>query len=276
MKKNIFLVLLICFSLTINTFSQIEKEQNVEKPFSFNEPFHSLGFSVFAGINFAPKIENHSGEIKPILFHSMVPEFILQYNFMIKNGFGIALEVPFGIFQRSSLTLLSDYGASNDVLLNMGSLYIGFTGKVTVFKELHKNICMQGELGLKFNPFYHPANKWENRHYYNIIFNTEWEKHVFAEDNSSINFTQVEQQYYGVPDATVAVLFFFHSQKKPRHNFVLGLNVNLSFVKRIKVTYDTYFSELGLNHSPYSGFGNYGWNSTAIGITLGYRFFGVK
>jgi len=275
MKKTICLVVLIYFSLTVNLFSQNDKEQNIEKPFSFNEPFHSLGFSVFTGINFAPKLQNHSGEIKPALFHSIVPEFILQYNFMIKNGFGIALEVPFGLFTRTSVTPLSDYGASNDVWLNMGSFYIGFSGKITVIKELHKNICMQGELGIKFNPFYHPANKWENKNYYDIIFNTTGEYEI-AKDNSSINFTQVEQQYYGVPDATVAVLFFFHSQKKPRHNFVLGLNVNLSFVKRIKVTYDTYFSELGIKNIPYSGFGNYGWNSTAIGITLGYRFFGVK
>jgi len=273
MKKSICLVVFICFSLTINLFSQNEKEQKIERPFSFKEPFHSLGFSVFTGINFAPKLQDYLGEIEPVLFHSIVPEFILQYNFMIKNGFGVALEVPFGLFSRTSVTLLSDYGASNDVWLNMGDLYIGFSGKITVFKELHKNICMQGELGIKFNPFYHPANQWENREYNPYNPRDEYD---IAEDNSSVNFTKVEQQYYGVPDATAAVLFFFHSQKKPRHNFILGLNVNLSFVKRIKVTYDTYFSELGLNNIPYSGFGNYGWNSTAIGITLGYRFFGVK
>jgi len=271
MTKKSFLVLLICLSLTGNLFSQNKNKRNVEQPpFDFHEPFHSLGFSVFTGINFAPKLQDNSGDIKPILFHSFVPEFILQYNFMIKNGFGIALEIPFGMFQRTSLTKLSDYGASNDVWLNMGSLYIGFIGKVTVFKELHKNVCMQGELGLKFNPFYHPANKWANRDYYNSNNNE------IADDNSSINFAKVEQQYYGVPDATAAVLFFFHSQKKTRHNFVLGFNVNLSFVKRVKVTYDTRFSELGLKEIPHGGLGEYGWSSSAIGITFGYRFFGVK
>ncbi|MDR0206024.1 MAG: hypothetical protein LBI45_02035 [Bacteroidales bacterium] len=247
---------------------------NIEKPqksFNFNEPFHTLGFSVFTGVNLAPKLQDYSGEIEPVLFPAFVPEFILQYNFMIKNGFGVALEVPFGIFRRTSLTKLSEYGASNDVWLEMGGFYVGFTGKITVFKELHKNICMQGELGLKFHPFYHPANHWENRDY--DIFNTNY---VINEDNSSINFTKVEQKYYGVPDATAAVLFFFHSTKKPRQNFVLGLNINVSFVQRIKVTYDTRFSELGLWGIPYGGIGNYGWNSSAIGITLGYRFFGVK
>ena len=273
MKKTLIL-LTICLSLIV-TFSQNEKENNIEKPlrsFNFNAPFQALGFSVFTGINFAPKLEKYSGEIEPILFPAFVPEFTLQYNFMIKNGFGIALEVPFGIFSRRSLTRLSDYGASNDVWLEMGGFYIGFAGKITVLKELTKNVCMQGELGIKFNPFYHPANRWENKEY--DVFNTHG--YEITDDNSSINFTKVEQQYYGVPDATVALLFFFHSSKNPRHNFVLGLNANLSFVKRIKVTYDTRFSELGLNEIPYGGLGNYGWNSTAIGITIGYRFFGVK
>jgi hypothetical protein len=272
MRKTFFLTLIVCFSITVNTFSQNAKEKNIEKPFSFHEPFHSLGFSVFAGTNFAPKLQNYSGEIEPILFHSIVPEFILQYNFMIKNGFGIALELPFGWFIRSSLTKLSDFGAPNDVWLEMGSLYVGFTGKLTVFKELNKNICMQGELGLKFNPFLYPASQWMNKDY--DVFNTNG--YEVEEDNSSINFIKVEQKYYAIPDATAGLIFFFHSQKKPKHNFVLGLNVNLSFVKRIKVTYDTRFSELGLNEIPYGGLGDYGWNSSAIGITFGYRFFGVK
>ena len=258
-------------SIIVNVFSQGNQEDK-SKPFNFSDSFHSLGFSVFTGINFAPKLLDNLGEIEPILFHAFVPEFVLQYNFMIKNNFGIALEIPFGVFKRTSLTKLSNYGASNDVWLNMGALYIGFIAKLTVFKELSKNICMQGELGIKFNPFYHPANQWENRDY--DVYNSHG--YEIEEDNSSINFIKVEQKYYGVPDATVAVLFFFHCSKRPKHNFVLGVNANLSFVKRIKVSYDTRFSELGINEIPYIGLGNYGWNSSAVGITLGYRFFGIK
>jgi hypothetical protein len=189
---------------------------------------------------------------------------------MIKNGFGIALEIPFGVFSRRSFTPLSDFGASNDVWLEMGDFYIGFTAKLTVFKELNSNICMQGELGLKFHPFFHPADQW-----YNLDYNyvTEW---YYYEDNSSINFTKVEQKYYAIPDATANLLFFFHSKKKPKHNVLLGININLSFVKRIKVDYDTMFSELALIPSPDIGIGSYGWNSTALGITIGYRFCGVR
>lgn len=95
MKKNIFLVLIIYFSIANPLFAQTERAMATERTFNFNETFHSLGFSVFTGINFAPKLESQ-GNIKPILFHSLVPEFILQYNCMIKNGFGISLEVPFG------------------------------------------------------------------------------------------------------------------------------------------------------------------------------------
>lgn len=271
MKRSV-LILLACCLVTVDIYSQNVKGNIIEKSFDFNESFHCIGFSAFMGINFAPKLQDHSGEIKPILSNSFVPEFILQYNFMIKNGLGIALEVPFGIFSRSSLTVLSDYGASNDVYLEMGSLYVGFIAKMSVFKELNKNVCMQGEMGLKFNPFFHSANKWENKYY--DVFNTN--NYEIEEDNSSINFTMVEQKYYAIPDATVAVLFFFHSSKKMKHNFVLGFNFNLSFVKRIKVTYDTSFSELGINQSPNVGWGKYGWDSTSIGVTFGYRFFGMK
>jgi len=269
MKKTFLLAFIVCFSISMNIFSQSEKKTKNQELLNFNETFYSLGFSIFNGINFAPKIQNPQGNIQPILYHAYVPEFILQYNMMIKNGFGFSLEIPFGIFHRKSITLLSDYGGSNDVLLEMGSQYIGFTGKLTVFKELSTNVCMQGELGIKFNPFYFPADQWYNIDYYSID-----EIYVF-EDNSSINFPTIKQKYYAIPDATAGLQFFFHSKKKPKNNLVVGLNVNLSFVQRIKITYDTAFSELSFNNSSFRGIGSYGWNSTAIGISIGYRFFGV-
>jgi len=40
------------------------------------------------------------------------------------------------------------------------------------------------------------------------------------------------------------VLALLNGKKRPKNNLVVGLNVNLSFVKRVKVTYDTAFSEL--------------------------------
>jgi len=208
------------------------------------------------------------------LYPAYVPEFILQYGCMIKNGFGVALEVPFGVYHRKSLTKLSDYGASCDVPLEMGSFYIGFTAKLFVFKELNKNICMQGELGVKFHPFYHPAERWENMDWESTWFDVGY---FYNEDNSSINFITIEQKYYAVPDATAGLQFFFHSQKKPKQNLVLGLTANVSFVERIRVFYDTEFSDLIENpNSTGFGWGRYAWNSTAIGITVGYRFFGVR
>jgi len=271
MRKHFFILLIVCFSLSVKTFAQSKNQE----PFSFNKPFHALGFSVFNGINFAPKLQEYSGDIKPVLYSAYVPEFILQYNCMIKNGFGVALEVPFGIFHRQSETPLSDYGASNDVLLEMGSPYIGFTAKLTVLQEINKNICMQGELGLKFHPFYYSADRWYNQNYYELVSSSE--DRFYFEDNSSINFSVIEQKYYAIPDATGGLLFFFHSQKNPKSNLVLGVTVNLSFVERIKVIYDTSFSELIENpDNPYYSWGRYGWNSTAVGITVGYRFFGVK
>ena len=265
MKNRFFLALLICLSFSVEVAAQSEKKAKNREPVNFNKTFHSLGFSIYNGIGFAPKLHEESGPIKPILYPAYVPEFILQYNMMIKNGFGFSLEVPFGIFHRKSITFLSNY-----VLLEMGSPYIGFTGKLTVFKELNSNICMQGELGLKFHPFYYPADRWYNIDYYTVP------EYYYFEDNTSINFPTIEQKYYAIPDATAAVQFFFHSAKNKRNNFVLGLNANLSFVKRIKVIYDTGFSKFSLANPLSLSMGKYGWDSTSIGISVGYRFMGVK
>jgi len=271
MRKHFLILTLICCSLSVKTFAQSENQE----PFSFNKQFHALGFSTYHGINFAPKIQESVGDITPVLYSAYVPEFILQYNCMIKNGFGVALEVPFGTFIRQSKTPLSDYGASNDVWLEMGSPYIGFTAKLTLLKELSSRVCMQGELGIKFHPFYFSADRWYNQNYYELVSSSE--DRFYSEDNTTINFSTVEQKYYAIPDATGGLLFFFHSPKKPKNNFVLGVNVNLSFVDRIKVVYDTSFSELmEKSTNTHYGWGRYGWNSTAVGLTVGYRFFGVK
>ncbi|MDL2228003.1 hypothetical protein LJC30_03855 [Odoribacter sp. OttesenSCG-928-L07] len=272
MKKRFFVIVLISVSISFNIFAQSESNKDI----NFNKPFHSFGISGFLGTNFAPKLEMYSGStINPELYHSLVPEIILQYNYMIKNGFGVAIEVPFGMFRRMSLVRLSGYGASNDVLLETGDFYVGLTLKAFVFKELSKNVCMQGELGIKFNPFLHSADKWYTTDYNSVVLNPNFEPYYY-EDNSSINFLTVDQKYYAVPDATAGIMFFFHSQKNPRHNLMLGITANLSFVERIKVTYNTYFSELELNENSEHGYGKYSWNSSAIGITLGYRFFRGK
>jgi len=273
MNKIIVSILILCFSISAKTFAQDETRKSID----FNKTFHSLGFSTFHGVSFKPKLIDAFGNIKPVFYNSYVPEFILQYNCMIKNGFGFGLEAPFGLFSRKSLTKLSDYGASCDVPLEMGDFYIGFTAKLTVFKELNKNICMQGELGVKFHPFYHPAEQWETMDYWKDVVGNPHFEPFYYDDNSSINFVTIEQKYYAIPDATAGLLFFFHSQKKPKQNFLLGITANVSFVERIKVIYSTNFSELSETpNNPNFGWGSYAWNSTAVGITVGYRFFGVK
>ena len=279
MKK--VLILVMCFSVSFNIYSQ--NESTKDKTIDFNKSFNSFGFSFSNGINFAPKLEipygdkEPIGEIRPILYNSyFIPEFTLQYSCMIKNGFGFSLEVPFGIFLRKSLTKLSDYGAPDDIYLEMGSQYIGFTGKLFVFKELKQNIGMQVELGIKYLPFYYPADQWLLSDYYDIVDLANGLEMIgigfdVPENNSGVNFPKIEQKYYYVPDATAAVQFFFHGKKNQRNAFVVGLHANLSFVDRIKVYYDTRFC-----YSPLTterSMGSYGWNSSSIGISVGYRFF---
>ena len=281
MKRFVFISLIVCFSVSFNTYSQNKTQK--ETTIDFNKPFQSLGFSMFNGINFAPKLNYSFGEIEPILYNAYVPEFILQYNYMIKNGFGIALEVPFGIFLRKSLTklpsIVSNYAIpSNHVMLEIGSQYIGFTCKLFVFKELNTNVCMQGELGIKFNPFYSNADQWDFDDYDFVYINTFYDTglnyhYPIKPDNSSMNFPKIEQKYYYVPDATASLTFFFHSERNPKKNLAISLIGNLSFVQRIKINYDTYFSRLRDRNLSW---GSYGWNSSAIGISFGYRFMGLK
>ena len=202
MRKSIFLLTLVCFSLSAKTFAQSEHQES----FSFNKPFHALGFSVFNGINFAPK-PDYYGDIKPVLYPAYVPELILQYNCMIKNGFGIALEVPFGMFMRKSLMKLSDYGAPEDVPLEMGSDYIGFTAKLTLLKELNRKVCVQGELGVKFHPFYHPADRWYQRDYEEICYFGD--DFYYDDGYPPITFITIEQKYMPFPMQQRAYSFSF-------------------------------------------------------------------
>lgn len=262
MKKNVIIVFLFLF--IANSFSQKTNnrkmgDNQVLNLIDFSKPVHSLGFSLYSGINFAPKVIYNSGPIEPKINNAFTPEFTLQYSCIFKNNFGFSLEIPFGIFKRSSYYYLEKYNI-NDVRLEVGSAYIGFSPKINYLKELSPKIYIQVEFGLKFMPFYYSSEHWSTQE---LDINNP---------NSTINYLIVPQENYPIPDATTSILFFIHGKNKQK-NFVVGITANLSFVERMIFVYDTYESEVPFE---YYSFGQYGFTSSSIGITLGYRFIGLK
>jgi len=257
MKKNVIIVFLFLF--LINGFSQKTNKKQELNIIDFSKPVHSLGFSLYSGINFAPKVKYNSGPIVPKLFNSYTPEFTLQYSCILKNNFGFSLEIPLGIFKRTSFYDFKKYN-TDDVYIEVGSPYIGFSPKISYLKELNRNIYIQAEFGLKFMPFYFPSEHWSLQEF------------DINNPNFEINYLLVPQKNYLIPDATTSILFFIHGKNK-RSNFVVGITGNLSFVERMIIVYSTLESQIPLE---YEFWGQYGWTSSSIGITLGYRFIGLK
>lgn len=238
-------------------FSQKTSKKQELNPIDFSKSIHSLGVSLYSGFSFAPKGE-YNGPIIPKIYNSYTPELTLQYSCIIKNNFGFTLEIPLGIFKRTSFYDLKKYN-TNDVSVEVGSPYIGFSPKIAYLKELNRNFFMQAEFGLKFMPFYYSSEHWNSQTYIN-------------NSNSEINYLFVPQKNYYIPDVTASIFFLIHG-KNQRSNFVVGITGNLSFVERMHIEYDTYESEIA---PEYISFGEYGWTSSSIGLTLAYRFIGLK
>lgn len=245
----------------MNAFSQKINEQTLlqKNELTLSNSTHSVGFLVYSGINFAPKVKYNDGNIVPKLFNSYIPEFILQYSCILKNNFGFSLEVPFGIFKRTSYYDLKDYNADS-FLMEVGATYIGFSPKIAYLKNLKNNISLGIGYGFKFIPFYYSADHWSSNS-------------SSINPNSKINTLFVPQKNYMIPDATADVLFFINGKKNKQNHFVFGITANLSFVQRMSIVYHTYGTPLPIEATSW---GKYGWKSSSIGLNLGYRFMGVK
>lgn len=277
MKRYTILLITILglLSLYAQPQTKMDKITNSQKSIiDYSKPVHSLGFSFSGYCGFAARVvEGYNGPFTPHTFNRLSPEFSVQYSCIFNKHVGFMLEIPMGIFQRNMFVDLSAYNVESFSIL-LGSPYIGFTPKISYFKDLGRKVNMQMDAGLKFMPFSFPNNYWLD-HY----------EHSFSSgDYDCIYYLEVPSACYLIPDITASLEFLIHSRRNPHNNFVIGIIGNLSFARRMILSFDTYQSGVtypefeGNSPLPMSAYssGKVICNSSSIGLTIGYRFMGLR
>lgn len=244
MKRIVIFTFIIM--LCVGGFSQrIEKNSDKSQKLDYSQPIHTLGVSVNAGFSFLGEasLDYYRPQLYRMRMPAVTPEFVVHYSCIVAKNFGFAIEVPFGLMIRRSIEGLQ-----------LASPYVGISPKLIYHREIGRKTSITAEGGLKFMPFSYRAD--------NIG------QHV--QKGNSFYWVDVDERNYFVPDATFSLLFNFHG-KNERHNFVLGLTGNISFVERLGL--DNVIFPAQPN---YEGPLHFGWRSSSIGITIGYRFMGLR
>ena len=276
MKRCTFLLIMMLGLLTANAQPQTKRESKMKATdivLDYSKPVHSLGFSFTGYCGFAARVvEGYNGPFTPHTFNRLSPEFSVQYSCIFNKHVGFMLEIPMGIFQRNMFVDLSAYNAESFSIL-LGGPYIGFTPKISYFKDLGRKVNMQVDAGLKFMPFSFPNNYWFDQY-----------EHSFSSGYDCIYCLEVPSACYLIPDITASLQFLIHSRRNPRNNFVIGITGNFSFARRMVLSFDTYQSGVtcpefeGASPLPMSAYssGKVICNSSSIGLTIGYRFMGLR
>lgn len=267
-----------------NKTKKYRKEIQQFEVLDFSKPVHSVGVYFTSGFCFNPRMKETQGIFRPIPGSSFVPELNLRYSLSVKNGLGFAVEIPIGLFQRIILRDLGMFIPEDSVwadgkavgagLPHWGGTsvpYMGLALKFSYLAQIHRNMFIQPEVGIKFMPFVFPASSFEQEgalaeNIYYIDYDGSETDVAWLHDKPFIS-----QKNYAVPDITLAVNFMVHG-KKPHHNFIFGINANIGFVNRMSWEYHT--TEVIPSHLQSSG--KYGLKSSYIGFHIGYQFMTAK
>ena len=258
------------------------KEIQPFETFDFSKPIHSVGAYFTSGFSFPNRMKDAQGDFRPVSGSGFVPEFNLRYSLSVKNGLGFAVEIPLGFFLRPTYYSLLGFIPMDSVWADGKAVgpgffmprtamipYIGLALKFSYLTQIHRNMFVQPEAGIKFMPFLFPSSSiaQEGPEAENIYY-TKWTEEGFVDDFVWLHdCPTVSQKYYAVPDITLALNFMVHG-KKPHHNFIFGINANIGFVDRWSWAYHT--TEAIPSHLQSSG--RYGWKSSYIGFHVGYQF----
>jgi len=276
------------FKKPLHKTKEYRKERQASmqfETFDFSKPVHSAGIYFTSGFSFKPRMKDTQGPFSPSAYSSsFVPELNIRYSLAVKKGFGFAIEIPIGLFQRyMSYSLFwlipeeevwADGKAIGPGISSSGGVsvpYVGATLKLSYLAHIHKNMFIQPEAGIKFMPFVYPVTSWntdepssENIYY---IDNDGYTTNiVWLHDKPSISV-----KHYAVPDITLAVNFMVHG-KKPHHNFFFGINANIGLMDRVSWAYHT----TEVIPSDLQSSGRYGMKSSYIGFHVGYQFMAGK
>ncbi|MDR2510994.1 MAG: hypothetical protein LBC89_00700 [Bacteroidales bacterium] len=282
-KCLLLAMILICLFFNAVAQESVEKRNKANRQFEtfdFSKPVHSFGIYYTSGFSFRPRVKDAQG-----LFHlafsspDYIPELNLRYSMSIKNGWGFAVEIPVGFF-RGYTGYHLEWLIPNDVVwadgkavgpgLSPGSRivapYVGATFKFSYLAQIHRNVFIQPEAGIKFMPFIFPVKS--NTISADIFYLADDGLHGYETDVLWLeNQPSTSLKHYAVPDVTLALHFIVHG-KKPHHNFIFGINANIGWHDRVSFNYHT--TDVLPAHLKSSG--KYGWKSSYIGFHIGYQF----
>jgi len=255
------------------------KEYRKKEPytvFDLQNPVHAVGLAVSFGGSLSPKFKNTKGIMQVFSGSEFVPELTLKYSCAIKNGWGITAEIPFGFFVRTADAFIWDIPQdtvwSNGVVgsgypngTGINSFYLGFALKASHLANVHKNISLQSELGVKWLPFIRPAKLWEidkSVGEFLITDGTETDRLVYMNC-----LPVISAKSYVVPDLAFSFSVLVHG-KNPANNFVFGINGNISFLDRFHFKYQT----TDVLPARLQSSGEFGWRMSSIGFHIGYQW----
>ena len=261
------------------TFNRKQYRKELEySTFDFKIPVHSIALIFDNGFGVFDKLSNASGPIKPRGGNRYKPELVLKYSIAIKNGVGLAVEIPFGYYYRTFITDLfgvvppdtvwaSGIVGDHNSLDGFGyaDVYYGLSLKASYLAPIHRNVLIQPELGLKFAPFLGGFDRDFEDEYYSAIWDDEYERGV-----AYMRYTpKLNKRSFYIPDLSFAVNFIVHG-KNPNHNFIFGINSTFSFVDRLTIDY----GPLPPSSFPerYASSGTYHYKMGSIGLHIGYQF----
>lgn len=256
-----------------------ERRKQLYTLFDLKYPAHSIGFSLRFGGTLTTNFKNIQGELIPYSNSYFYPELTLKYAYVIKKGWGITAEIPFGIFQgRFGHKLLEKYdvpwdtvwsngvvGVGNGNDMGIRAYYVGFSLKASYLAQVHRKISLQSELGVKWQPFVRPAKWWdidESVGEFIISDGAETEKLVYMNCMPVLSAAS-----YTIPNLVLSFNVLVHG-KNPANNFVFGIDGNISFVDRFHFKYQT--TNVLPAHLQSSG--EFGWRMSSIGFHIGYQW----
>ena len=242
--------------------------------FDFEKAIHTFGIFYNNGISLPSKLKDAKGIIRPFFQTRYIPEINIKYNYTFRKAWGFSIDIPFGLYSQVTLSDLTGIVPSDTVWANgtVGSNpdgvginripYYGLSLKASYFHQIHRNIYMQPELGIKFVPFVFQPDQ----------FAEEWGLYILDSTMTNnipymICSLKIDKRLYFVPDITSAMNFYIHG-KNPAHNFIFGVNVNLCFVNRMAWSYHTTENLAG----KYISSGKFNWKTSYIGFHIGYQF----
>lgn len=262
------------------TFNRKQYRQKLEySTFDYTRPVHSIALIYDNGFGIFDKLTDATGPIKPIAGSGYKPEFAIKYSVAIKNGFGLAVEIPLGLFYKTFTTDLFNVvphdtiwangavgGSTSLNVFGCSDIYSGLSLTASHITRIYRNVLIQTELGLKFTPFLGAFDLvFDKEGYYSTIWNEESEQLV-----AYLHYMpNLRKRSYFIPDLLCAVNFIVHG-KNPSHNFIFGVNVAFPFVDRLTIDYDA----LPPSSFPeqYASSGTYHYKMGSIGLHFGYQF----